>query len=438
MRFTLSILCLLLLGSCFHKNVATDRADDVKTAFIYKGSEGAFIITNESVFQATSKESSGGMTTISGYAEYRITSYDLSTGAQTGRVEMGEGIEKAFVILGATPGKIWVYSIDPDLGLHCRNPKTLAVISDEKALTASGPLKGFAFARPEWSKLDQHYGWNADNRLLMLSDMQGFHYYFDPEKNTLEKTEDEIPDYDWADDETSSSGYFSKEDYVSLRGDGQQKLLFKYEDTTAKFSYLNGELLLDVDPKNAAKRRAEYRESLVRETTAWNDSVKMILQQFPVLADANGGRMRLTEDAYRASWKYDDFKRKLEDIERDKKEAAGPRFEVFGHPLLTDGDGNLFVIHAADVSDTAKMLVTKTQWSGKTFTEKWTVTLPGFFRDPAKADSKGAFETVFSDGNPEFDFQWFVLDSGKLILISQLQMICLDSGTGKILWQKPL
>lgn len=416
----------------------TDVADDVVTAFIYSGAEGKSIITKEQIFQAQSKESGGGVTNISGYAEYRITSYDPATGNQTGRVEMGEGIEKAFIIMGATPGKIWLYSIDEELGFHCRNPKTLEVISDEKTLTANGPLKGFAFARPEWMKLNQQYGWSARNGNLMLSDMQGFHYYYDPQKNTLEKTEDEIIDYDWAAHKTGSTGYFTKEEYVSLGGNGRQKLKYGYADSTGKYSYLNGEILMDMNPLHDADRKREALVAIAKEEQMIMDSINHLHELFPGMTVEGRSYSQISNEEWKAKHTCESFIRQKEGLERDRENIISEKRKYIDDPVLNDGEGNLFIIHATDVTDTAHMQVTKVNWDGKTFTEKWTVRLNNFYRDPGKADDKGAFETVFSDGNPSFRYQWFDITDDKLFIISQLRMICLDVKSGKVLWEHPL
>ncbi len=439
MRRTLLFLTLLVFSSCFHKDVMSDRADDVVRSMIYKGNEGTFIITKEEIFQATSKKSGGGITTISGHSDYRLTSYDLATGKLLGRVDMGDGIEKSFIILGTTPGKLWIYSMDEALGFHCRNPETMELISDEKTLSASAPLKGFTFARPEWMKLSQFYGWRADNNKLMLSDMEGFHYYYDPGKGTLDKTEDKIPDYDWAVRYSGSTGYFSKDEYVSLRGDGRQKLMYESEDSTGKQSYLTGELLLENDPLHEVARKQAYLDSLDRMLAMWKDSLGQLEKEYPELlqngvinANRFGGR------DYKATWKARDFIREIENLEREKTSQLKSDRALFNTPLLSDAPGNLFVVHATDVSDTSKAVLTKVHLSGRRFTETWTTILPGFYRDPQKADNKGAFETVFSDGNPKFTYRWHTLADGKLLLIGQLSMICIDAGTGKILWQQPL
>jgi hypothetical protein len=439
MRQTLFFsLVILLLSSCFHKDVMSDRADDVASAFIYNGPEGNLIITKEQVFQAQSKQSGGGMTQISGYAEYRITAYDPATGQQTGRVNMGEGIEKAFTILGTTPGKLWLFSIDPELGFHCRNPKTLELISDEKTLTASGPLKGFSFARPEWMKLSQQYGWNAANEKLMLSDMQGYHYYFDPGKNTLEKTEDAIIDYTWAVSKTGSTGYFTKENYVSLRGDGRQNLLYNYEDSTGKFSYLNGEILLDVNPLHDALRKKNALAQIEEEEKKMKDSLARINALYPTLSAERRNYSNISKEEWKAKSDYETMTHAIEVFERDKKTMMQENSRIIDNPVMSDAAGNLFIIHGSDVTDTSRMQLSKVNLSGRTFTETWTIKLADFYRDPEKADTKGAFETVFSDGNPNFRFQWFDIADDKLFMISQLQMVCVDVKSGKTLWVHPL
>jgi hypothetical protein len=416
----------------------SDVADDVASAFIYSGPEGKSIITKEQIFQAQSKESGGGVTQISGYAEYRITSYDLVTGVQTGRVNMGEGIEEAFIIMGTSPGKIWLFSINPELGFHCRNPKTLEVISNEKALTANGPLKGFAFARPEWMKLNQQYGWSAQNGNLMLSDMQGFHYYYDPQKNTLEKTEDAIVDYDWATHRTGNNGYFTKEEYVSLGGNGRQKLMYGYEDSTGKYSYLHGEILIDVNPLHDADRKKEALIAIDKEEKKINDSISRLRELFPAMGVEGRSYSQISNEEWKAKHISESLIRNKESLERDRKSITRENSKYIDHPALSDAEGNLFIIHATDVSDTSHMQVTKVNLDGRTFNEAWTVRLDNFYRDPEKADDKGVFETVFSEGNPSFRYQWFDIADNKLFIISQLRMICLDVKSGKVLWEHPL
>jgi hypothetical protein len=93
------------------------------------------------------------------------------------------------------------------------------------------------------------------------------------------------------------------------------------------------------------------------------------------------------------------------------------------------------VYHASDVTDTAKSIISKVKLnSDSSFTEIWKCNLNGFYFAPDKAIKLGAFETVFSKGDPNLRFQWFDIANDKLLVIAQLQITCIDAKTGKILW----
>lgn len=438
MRVLLPFFTAILLSSCFHKDVLNDRADDVINSFIYKGKDRTYIITKEEVFQATSKESKNGVTTISGYAEYRLTSYDLQTGKQMARANLGDGNEKAFCILGTTEGKIWIYSLDPELGFHCRNPKTMEIISDEKTISANGALKGFAFAKPERTSLNQFYAYNSQTGKLFLSDKQGFHYYYDPSNSTLEKTEDVLTNSSFSKNSLGSNGYFSKEVFVSLKSDVRNKLVYANEDSTGNFSYIKGQLLIDNNPFRGAERTKIEVARIEQSQKSISDSLADIHGKFPKM----GSEGRNIDDISDAEWKAkgicSDLSRRYEALERDKKNILDHAELNFPNPLLSDGNGYFYVLHAVDVCDTARTIITKLQLTEKKFQEIWSTPLPHFYVDPDKAKAQGAFETVFSKGNPSFSYRWFDVEDGKLIMISQLRMVCLDVKSGKILWEDPL
>ncbi|HEU4717427.1 MAG TPA: hypothetical protein VFU15_06330, partial [Bacteroidia bacterium] len=431
MKRFLFLLFLLPLASCFHKDVMEDRADDVGVAIFYSGAEGKMIITREDVFQVQSKETNGSVTNFTGYNECRISSYDLATGKLLSRVNMGHGIEKAFVILGCTPGKLWVYSIDPALGLHCRNPKTLDVIQNEAALSASGPLKNFDFARPDWTKLKENYGWKARNGLVMITDMQGYHYYYDPDKNTLEKTENDIHDYSLAVNYLSVSGKFSDERYFSLSSGSRRKLMLHEEDSTARFSYLSGQFVIDNDPRHEAARKKTASDSLQRIATALNDSLAILFAHFPTLKNDVLMFQAKTPEEHEALDQVRALQRRVDQATREVKRISRERTRYPEDALLSDGPGNFFILHASNISDTAKMLLTKVHYGKDGFAEMWHLRLNDFFFTPAKAYQEGAFGEEFDKGNPQFGFQWFDCEDGKIVLISQLEMTCIDAATGR-------
>jgi len=59
------VLGVFLLTSCFHKSVMKDEADDIIKSQIYNFKDGKYLVTLESIFQATSKSREGE------YRQYR-------------------------------------------------------------------------------------------------------------------------------------------------------------------------------------------------------------------------------------------------------------------------------------------------------------------------------------------------------------------------------
>jgi len=170
-----------------------DRADDIESTLLYHGKEGTFVICKEKIFQATSKSSSGGMTRISGYNDFRISSYNINTGKLSARIKLkGHEDDGNCILLGITGDKVWFYSVDKDFGLHCRNPKSLDVIADQQKLWANPQLKPLTLAQPKWYDLPKYFSFNWMKNKIMLSDMQGFTYYYNPVNDSVQKTNDKI------------------------------------------------------------------------------------------------------------------------------------------------------------------------------------------------------------------------------------------------------
>lgn len=437
MRYYFLIAVALLITSCFKKDVMHDRADDVETSIIYKGNEGNFIITKEEIYQATSKESGRGFTRISGYAEYRLTSYNLETGKILGRVNMGEGSKNAFIILGTSPGKIWLYSIDPALGLHCRNPKNLEVISNEKKLAENSALKDFSFARPARFVLSQYYGWQLNNGQLIITDIKGFHYYLDPQILTLQKAYEEVPYYNSLENNLNTSGYFAEDSFVSLQNGVRNKLLLRYEESTENYSYVHGQFIIDTDPLNDVKRKKISSDELRNQSDLLNDSLKKIISSNPKLENENAD-FPYRSNEFMLKRTINNLRNTIDDIEHEQKQLLNNRSPLFSNPLLSEKKECFYVIHAVDVTDTAKAVITKIELKGSHFSEMWSTVLNGFYSDADKAKATGAFNVVFSKGSPEFDYKWFQIEGDKLIMIAQLRMVCMDVNTGKIAWEIPL
>lgn len=138
-RIWVLLVVVGLPGGCLHKSVLNDSADNVVNCLLYHGPEGDLLIIHESIFQAVSKSSGGGFTRISGYSEGRLSSYDLASGQLSSRLVLGKFSNAATSLLGCTPGHVWVYSDNAQLGLHSLNPRTLAVNLSQEAIKAQNP-----------------------------------------------------------------------------------------------------------------------------------------------------------------------------------------------------------------------------------------------------------------------------------------------------------
>lgn len=440
-KFIYLLALLPAMASCFHKDVMTDPADNVEQSLIYVGTEGTFIITKEEVFQATSKQSGGGITRISGYSEYRLTSYDLQTGEQKGRVEMGDGQEQAFIILGYTSGKLWLYSVDPELGLHCRHPETMEVLKTEAELSSAAPLQNFDFARPEWSLLGSQYGFDYEAGQLILSDMQDYHYHCDPDKNTLVKTDAEINDYTFGMHPAGGNVYFNEDDYISILNDGRQPLKWENEENPAvNLTFLDGEILIDMNTRRTQQMRLDQIAATQKIIDQYTDSMKTLEAKFPDLSKDNNNYWYSTSgsEAYIAYGKYGNYKRDREDLQRDLDMLKIDTDYLDGYAPLSPEQQKIIVIHGTNVSDTSHLQISYVHCTENSQKEAWKCLPPGLYRDPDKADNLGAFETVMSDGNPTFDYVWADYDGDYLVLIWQLQMLCIDVKSGQIIWQKTL
>lgn len=441
-RLTLFLLLITALSSCFHKDVMNDRADDIKCVVLYSDNSGARIIAREEIFQATSKSSGRGITHISGYSEYRLSAYDVATGKLLARVELGEGMQEGeCLLLGIADEKLWLFSMNPELGFHSRSPKTLEVIETQTQLAAAAPFSGFKFAVCEWPQISRHYGMSADQKNVMLSDISGFRYAYDPKAKTLRKTTEEIVCNDnWTaiNASTSNSLRWDKDNTISLSGEPRRMVQFQYKPTGFESSYLKGEFLMVTDLRSLAVLKNSEAAAIDHKADSLTKEIKRLQQQFPRLAQSSDWFSGISNDERNAARKIENMQRDTARLMDDKKGLFAGSSSLLRYTGLMYGK-DAYILHSGDVTDTSKLMLTSLEiTNGTAYREKWTTRMGRYYFNPDKADAAGAFETVFSDGNPQFRFRWFAIHGDKLIAISQLQMCCIDLNTGKILWDNDL
>ncbi len=442
-RILLGILLLSGLPSCFHKDVMEDHADDVKQVVVCRTNGKDYIVTLESVFQATSKSSGGGVTHISGYNEFRITTYNPETGNVVARVELGEGMEdNECYLIGFFGDKLWMFGMREDFGLHCRDITTLLVSKNQEQLKAEGDLKTIQLARPTWSQINDFYGWVPGTNDIIVTDQQGFHYRYNTASHKATRTEETPPESLAEEHALSNQGKYDVDKYISSNGDKRKHLVFGWAKKENNLTYIDPSYIIDRDDTRAALYDSAYYNGMRLQGANVQRSMDSLRAAHNWLANNAGSPWNAPGYDSKVYNMYNDLVRELENIGRELKTKRSMNDHVLEDRILqpTGEPRMFFVWHAADISDTCHAIISKIEMNvaDSTFRETWSSHQYGICYNPSRADQMSSFETVFSDGNPDFDFQWFDCIGNQLIYISQLSMVAIDRNTGKQLWKKQL
>ncbi|MDD5361768.1 MAG: PA2928 family protein [Ignavibacteria bacterium] len=422
------ILAVYLSGCMFKKNVMKDDADNIEEAYIASTNGENFLIMKEVVFQATSKSSKQGIRMTSGYNEYRLTSYELETGKISKRIELGGQDDEYMYFIGATDGKIWYYSKDEKIGLHARNPKTLDIIVSKNDIEKVNPFLKDNFPKVKWYELRKYFGFDLAKKVPMISDNSGFVYLLNPDNYGTEKVSASIKNFEYEKTMSTTSINVTKDDYMSLTGDPRKHINFKSKNFDQP-DFLKGEFLQSSNSLNVKEVFPEYLTPLYNEIEKkqrYIDSVKEL-----------GEQMKDETDKYKQrSYEYlkNNIKYAEDDIDRKYKEINDLSTSRFN--TIISKDKGVFVIHATTASDTSKVIISKVTFDAdnKTINLAWTTLLDNIFTEPDKVYEKGGFDYVFSKGSPNLRTKRAILAGNKIIFISMLRAVCIDTNTGNVLW----
>jgi hypothetical protein len=348
---------------------------------------------------------------------------------------LGDMIEEANELLGFSEGKIWMFSINPDLGLHYRDPITLEIKESWPELSKRPALSGFKPARPDWPLINQYFVFDWYRQAVMLTDEQGFKYALDPATFALGKFEEQISTPEWTSSVYSNSGKISNDLELSLEGTPRKQIICNRLDNGPALSFLSGEWLIDWSPSKAATRLHAYIIDLDNQIQALQDSVAAMVSSDPSLAqEANWSSMSF--EARELRRRMEGFNRKLEALRRDRKQSELPHKVILAQPILTGDGKSAYIHHANIIADTAHSVISRVNIApDSTCSLAWTTNLPNVFFNASKADEAGVFSKVYSKGNPIFTYEWLGTDGKHLILVKQLQLMVLDMENGALLWQ---
>lgn len=428
-KLLLLLIFALTLTGCFKKNVMDDDADDVEEVVIANAGGENILVSKESIFQATSKSSNRGIRTTTGYAEYRLSSYNLNTGELLKRIELGERDDDYHYFLGNTDGKLWYFSMNEEVGLHARDPKTLEIIVTQKQITEVNPFLKNNFPKVKWYELRKYFGYNYEKRLPMVTDNSGYVYSLDPLSLKAEKQYGSIEHFDYDKSIQSTSISISNNLNATLSGEPRKYIRLGNKDFE-EVSFLKGEYLLSSGVVPLKDVYPEYFNPLFKEIekkSRYIDSLNTIIEEQKDETDV--WKLRTVERM------KDYVKRAQEDIKRTNEKLNS---ENKKENLVIGKDKGFFIIHNSSASDTAKVLISKVVFDieNKSVSFVWTTLLPNIFADPDKVFEKGGFDYVFSKGSPNLRTKRVVYADDKLVFISMLKSVCIDMKTGAILWEK--
>lgn len=423
------LILALLLFSCnpMKKDAMKDRADDIKEAVITESGDGTFLVVKEEVFQAMSKSDQGGFRRISGYSEDRISSYDLNTGALTARIVLGEREENECAFLGETDGRLWYKSVNGELGLHSRDPKTLGVIVSQESVTETNPFLANNLSTPEWNAVKKYYGFDVMKMMPMVSDNAGYVYYIDPVSLKAEKTQESVKDFKYDNTCISTSMNIDANTSIYLQGSPRNSINYFSRDQKEP-SFLDGNFVKSSNIVYSTRVNSGFFAPLKKEIDSYIsqiDSVKKLLEETGKQNDKS------------QNYSFRNMQRSIENLTRRKEQAEKEIMRYSDDRIfeIIADDRGVFVLSRTDVSDTARVIISKVRLGeDSTVSLAWQTKLGNVYREPDKGFDESSFEFVFSKGDPDLNTMRALYYRNRLVFIFMLTATCIDAETGNILW----
>jgi len=432
--YTIFITALVSLSSCnpMKKNVMNDIADDVNEVIISGINGKYFVIIKEEIYQATSKSDKGGIRQITGYVEYRISSYDLNTGMLSARTELGDRKDNECTFLGETSGRLWYKSVDKNFGIHAREPQNLSVIITQNKITEVNPFLKDNLSQPEWNSVKTYYGFDAVKNMPMVTDNSGFVYLIDPLTLIAEKTSESIERNEYDHNCLSTSMNIDAENSIYLEGTPRNYIkIFNKENKD--ISFLKGQFLQSSNMNEPSESNQKFFTPYLNEIDDHKkeiDSLRKIID-----SSESGTGEKKSKPYFKDNKKY--AERNIQNLQNKIKYAEDKikRYSREDNFSIISKDNGVFILSQTDVLDQAKVLITKVRINtDSTVNQVWQTELRNIYRDPDKGMDRSSFEVVFSKGNPDLRTMRTVSGEGKLVFISMLRAVCIDTDNGNVLW----
>jgi hypothetical protein len=359
---------------CAFKSVMEGEADNILKTALYSNEGKNYLVMLESVFQATSKGTDGGITQITGFNVLRISVYNIKDGNLVNRKKTGKEIKNPVVFLGCTKGNLWFYSFVD--GIHSLDPESLKA------------------SRIPWE-----------------------YHSFDARR-----------------DQPFETSISFQQPYFSITGDLRKQIKVGNKEINPGLTFLDGEFIADRNPARNLEALDRKLSSYMLKMEALYPRIMELNGlnggQGPQRGDHLRDTLRILENyRYRSETEIKALENYRNDIMDD-----GNSFSYM--QLLSPDTTSFFVFHRSGTQKDAKAVISRIEMKNfKEIKELWSTEIPGLFFDPSAAEETNAFKEVFSKGNPEFRFSFFDRTDNRLIIVWMLHVCCLDMNTGRLLWK---
>ncbi len=291
----ITISCSFIRYGCglYTKDAHTDSADDIYDVILSTTSDGEYMTTIEVVFQGKRNTKQGIRGGYDGYWEKRISCYDVATGELEGRYVCGKREEADCYLLGREGSRVWLFSIDKELGLHARDIPSLEISISHKEILDANP--GFEFIDAPSNEISQHFRFEKNLLRPVIKDKSGKEYLVNPNTLKAELPAQEIEYYSTNPTNTTNSLELGSNRYIKISPEGTVTLDKKQTrlESLIKGEFLESSIINTIPKKDNELFSRDVTEIFTEDSSVFvlsqdeeGDNSKCVLSMLSMMQDS--------------------------------------------------------------------------------------------------------------------------------------------------------
>jgi hypothetical protein len=404
-------VALFFLSSCLRKSIKNGSADSIGEVYYASGDGRDYVIFEEALFQATSKESRGGSLTMRGSWDFRLSVYDLLTGELQTRAKTGS---RYWPIIGLSGSEFWLYH--KQRGCYSIDAVTLEPKHSEEDIYAANAAFSGELFHPKPARRHDFHKTDFKTGKIIVTDSKAVRYQLDTETLQLTEFKGDIHSggsYDFSSAPTDKKRIYDND--LELAGNLRKTLLINGNKITEDI-YLNGEIII-LEKDYHIQELWNRLGRRLGDIATFRSITEGMEDNLPYASGSAAVKLQEKIDYNKA--RISEMEAELAIFDKDKIE-------------------NIFIIHADSIQENAGLIISAFDISDiENPALLWTTPVDGIYFN-AEYIQKSTFARVFSKGNPDYDTRYFGIFKGKLIFYYMLHVGCIDMKSGELLWLRPL